>query len=157
MSDEITHNAPTGLTLYACRFQPNGDVFLTNGASDEVWGTGARDADDYDVALTEEDSSGHYKGDFDTSANITTAAAYPVTVYRQLGGSPADSDPAQSQGVMNWDGTAEITLVTLDADIASLTLAQLSVLNIYDERGEDTIRLGGVYPVIETGGGGVYP
>ena len=47
MANEITHNAVTGLTLYFCMFQQDGDVFLTGGASDEVWGTGGRDADDY--------------------------------------------------------------------------------------------------------------
>jgi len=155
MSDEITHNAPTGLTLYACRYQPNGDVFLTDGATDEVWGTAGRDADDYDVAMTEEDGSGHYKGDFDTSTNITGAAAYPVTVYRQLGGSPADSDPALAQGIMNWDGTAELNFVTLDVSIAAVSIAQLAILNIYDERIGATP--GGTYPIIETEGGGVYP
>lgn len=131
MSNEITHNAPTGLTLYTCRFQPNGNVFLTNGASDEVWGTAGRDADDYDVTMTEEDGSGHYKGNFDTSANITDSGAYPVAVYRQLGGNPADSDPAIAQGEQQWDGTAEINLVTLDADIALIVVDQDNIKNVY--------------------------
>jgi hypothetical protein len=112
MANEITHNFLTGQTLYACRFQADGDVFITDGSSDEVWGTGGRDADDYDVAMTEEDSSGHYKADFDASGNIGEGVYY-VTVYLQSGASPADSDVAISQGMMNWNGTAEITLFTL--------------------------------------------
>jgi hypothetical protein len=146
MSNEITHNTKTGLTLYACRFQPDGDVFLTNGATDEVWGTAGRDADDYDVTVTEEDGSGHYKGDFDTSANITVAAAYPVTVYRQLGANPADSDPAIAQGVIDWDGTAEITLVTLDADITLIVTNQDTVKNVY---GPDIMTTQGAFPESE--------
>ena len=156
MSDEITHNTKTGLNLYACRFQPNGDVFLTSGASDEVWGTSSRDADDYDVTMTEEDSSGHYKADFDASANITGAASYPVTIYRRLTGTPIDSDPAIAQGEIAWDGTAEINLSTISIDIDSLNADQLSILNIYDDRG-DAITPGGTYPVVETDVGGVSP
>ena len=156
MSNEITHNAPTGLVLYACRFQPDGDVFLADGASDEVWGTGGRTANDYDVTMTEEDGSGHYKGDFDTSGNITVANSYPVTVYRRLTGTPINSDPPIAEGVIAWDGTAEITLVTLGVDIASISVNQLSILNIYDDRGGVAIP-GGTYPVIETSGGGVSP
>ena len=117
MANEIRHNTITSATLYACRFQPNGDVFLTNGASDEVWGTGGRDADDYDVTMTETTigSSRHYEGDFDASANIG-AGVYQVTVYRQAGGSPADTDKAVAQGEIYWDGTAEVNLYTIYVD-----------------------------------------
>ena len=104
MSNEIAHNFEPGETLYSCRFQLNGDVFLANGASDEVWGTAGRDADDYDVAMTEKGSSGHYVGNFDPSSNIA-AGIYRVVVYRQAGGSPVDADVALAQGVGEWNGT----------------------------------------------------
>ena len=112
MADEITHNFVTGQTLYACRFQTDGNVFLTSGASDEVWGTGGRDADDYDVQMTEEDSCGHYKADFDASSNIA-AGVYHVVVYLQSGANPVDADVALAQGEIYWDGTNEITLSTI--------------------------------------------
>jgi hypothetical protein len=112
MADEITHNAETGLTLYACRFLVNGNVFLSNPATNEVWGTGGRDADDYDVALTEEDSSGHYKGDF-ASGGAIPAGHYYVVVYLQTGANPADGDAAIAQGSIDWDALAEITLSVL--------------------------------------------
>jgi hypothetical protein len=112
MANEITHNFVTGNTLYACRFQTDGDVFLTSGASDEVWGTGGRDADDYDVQMTEEDSCGHYKADFDASANIA-AGDYHVVVYLQSGANPVDADVALAQGEIYWDGSNEITLSTI--------------------------------------------
>ena len=156
MANEITHNAITGLTLYACRWQLDGDVFLTSGASDEVWGTGGRDADDYDVAMTEEASSGHYKADFDASANIASGT-YKVAIYKQAGGSPVDSDPAIAQGEIYWDGTTEINLYTLDTDISSIATDQLKVLNIYDDRGQIEATPGGVYPIVESTSGGVYP
>lgn len=116
MSNELSYDHDSGATLYAARFQLDGDVFLTSGASDEVWGTGGRTAADYDVTMPEKGSSGHYVGDFDGSSNIA-AESYPVTVYLQAGGSPADSDRPLGRGVMYWDGTAEINTFTLDTTI----------------------------------------
>ena len=125
MSDEFTHNAITGQTLYAVRWQLNGNVFLSDGASDEVWGTGGRDADDYDVAMAENAPDGHYVGDFDTSGNIELGV-YKGAVFVQVGGSPANSDLAVAQGEISWSGDSEITTGTL--------LSQGSqILNIYDE------------------------
>ncbi len=108
MSNEVAQNFKPGQTLYSCRFQLNGNVFLTSGASDEVWGAGGNDADDYDVEMTEIGNSGHYVGDFDPSGNIAEGF-YRVAIYHQKGGSPADTDqPAIAQGVGRWDGTAFI-------------------------------------------------
>ena len=103
MSNEIAHNFTPNLTLYLCRFQLDGDVFLTSGASDEEWGAGGNDADDYDVTMTEKGNSGHYVGDFDTSENIAEGQ-YRVTVYLQTGAAPIDADLAIAQGVGTWDG-----------------------------------------------------
>jgi len=143
MSNEITHNFKTGQTLYACRFQPDGDVFLTNGASDEVWGTGGRDADFYDVTMTEENGSGHYKGDFDTSANIIVQDVYPVVVFLQVGVNPADSDPAIAQGEMSWTGVVEIDLPSLKTDLATVTEELRRVKNVY---GSDVPTAEGTFP-----------
>jgi len=109
MANEITHNFTPGLDLYVCRFKQNGDVFLTDGSSAEVWGTGGHDADDYDVAATEEATSGHYKASFDGSSNID-AGMYDVTVYLREGDVPVDGDTPLAQGVIIWDGTAELSV-----------------------------------------------
>ena len=109
MSNEIGHNYTPGMTLYACRFQLTGNVFLTNGASDEVWGTGGRDADDYDVTMIESGNSGHYIGDFDTSGNITEGV-YRVAIYLKIGASPLYADRVIGQGVASWDGLEMITV-----------------------------------------------
>lgn len=115
MSDEVTHNHVSGLNLYVCRFQQNGDVFLTDGASDEVWGTGGRDAADYDVAMTEEANSGHYKCDFDAGSNIG-AGVYQVTVYVRDGANPpANGDVILAQGEIYWNGTNELNASTITA------------------------------------------
>jgi hypothetical protein len=142
MSNEITHNAATGLTFYACRFQQNGNVFLSDGASDEVWGTAGRTAADYDVPMTEEDACGHYKGDFDALANIA-AGAYPVVVYLQSGGGPVDADVSVSQGEIDWDGSAELNIVTLTDQIAALNDPTVAAIAdaVHDEVVEGTITL----------------
>ena len=127
MANEITHNYTSGSTLYACRFQQAGNVFLTNGASDEVWGTGGRDADDYDVTLTEEGDSGHYIADFDGSGNIALGT-YHVTIYKQLGANPTDIvDTPIGQGVIYWDGTAEVTIVAADFQASLLAIIGVTV------------------------------
>lgn len=140
MANEIHVDTDRNLTLYACRFQPDGDVFLTNGASDEVWGTGGRDADDYDVTMTETaaNASGHYVGTFDDGT--IAAGTYKVAVYIQGGANPADTDDVFAQGEIIWDGSAEVPIasqddvtgahVTTDALITAQVAAQHT---IYDE------------------------
>ena len=114
MANEVHYNHTTGSTLYFCTFQLDGDVFLSNGESDETWGTGSRDADDYDMAMAEDGSGGHFVGSFDTSI---AAGIYHVTVYLQAGANPADTDKPLGQGVMYWNGSAEINIYTLDTSI----------------------------------------
>lgn len=116
MSNELVWDTEPGQTIYACRFQKAGNVFLADGASDEVYGAGGNDRDDYDVAMPEKGvGSGHYVGDFDAGTNIT-AGLYPTTFYRQIGANPADSDKPIGLGIMRWSGNDEI----YDADAANL-------------------------------------
>ena len=142
MANEISFDADTGLTFFACRFQLDGHVFLSAGSSDEVWGTGGRDADDYDIPVSEVGTSGHYVGDFDPGASGNIAAGrYKVAAYEQAGANPADSDlPAREKGEILWDGTSEIFGADEDdiADAHETTDALIvstftDVLNIYDE------------------------
>jgi len=119
MANELTHNSATGLNFYACRFQTDGDVFITDGSADEVWATGGHTADDYDVAMTEEASSGHYKADFDAGTNIG-AGVYQVVIYLRVGANPADSDPPVAQGEIYWDGTAEINESVIDTVVDTI-------------------------------------
>lgn len=114
MANEIPYNHITGTTLYFCAFQLDGNVFLSGGASDEVWGTDGRDADNYDETMTENGTGGHFVGTFDTSI---AAGVYHVTVFLQAGANPADSDRPLGQGVIYWDGVAELNPFTLNTQI----------------------------------------
>ncbi|KKM83304.1 hypothetical protein LCGC14_1310740 [marine sediment metagenome] len=127
MSDEITHNYTSGLNLYACRFLQNGDVFITDGSSSEDWGTAGHGADVYDVEMTEESVSGHYKASFDLSANIG-AGIYNVTVYKRLGGNPANGDTPLAQGEIVWNGTDEVSVPS--EDIVEGTLTQKEAMRL---------------------------
>jgi hypothetical protein len=131
MTEEVKHNHVTGKTLYFCRFiQSNSNVMLANPATNEVWGTGGRDADDYDVQMSEEGGSGHYTGDF-ASGGAIAAGTYTIAVYNQAGASPADSDVVIAQGEIYWDGTAEINLYTMDADLVTIIANTGKVINVY--------------------------
>jgi len=89
---------------------------LANPATNEVWGTGGRDADDYDVQMSEEGGSGHYTGDFANGGAIS-AGTYSVAVYNQAGANPVDSDIPLAQGEISWGGTAEENLYTILAKL----------------------------------------
>ena len=134
MANEITHNYTTGLALYFCCFQQDGDVFLTGGATDEVWGTGARTAAAYDEAMTEEATSGHYKG---SMAAGVGAGVYQIAVYLRATGAPLDSDIVIAQGEIYWDGTAEMNISTLDVLLDVITANTGKVVNVYSS-GTDT-------------------
>ncbi len=110
--NEIAHNYTTGNTLYFCAFKDDGNVQLTGGATDEVWGTGGRDADNYNETMTEQGTgpaSGHYVGSFVTSGG---AGVYRVAVYLQAGANPVDTDTALAQGEIYWDGQKEVNTLT---------------------------------------------
>lgn len=137
MANEVHHNYTTGATLYFCAFQLNGNVFLSGGASDEVWGTGGRDADDYDEPMAEDGAGGHYVGTFDTSI---AAGVYHVTVFLRAGANPADTDIPLGQGVMYWDGSAEQNLSTLigaDGDTLETLSDQLDGLSAEDSKSQN--------------------
>jgi hypothetical protein len=131
MANEIAHEYNTGSTLYHCRWDSSGDVFLTNGASSEVWGTGGRDASDYAVAMAENAPDGHFIGDFDTSANITTEAVYKVAVFLQETGVPLDADFAVAEGEIYWNGTSEDTLISISGQLDGLTSSAYKIINVY--------------------------
>lgn len=107
----------TGKTLY----------FFVRNASDQIWNGSAFEAynvsnwANYDIAATEQASSGHYVGTF--PAGITAGGQYTLTAHRQAGGSPAALDPVFAVGSFNFNGSAEEGSVT--AILESLRLDEL--------------------------------
>ncbi len=94
----------TGETWDAYRFRKNGNVLLSNGASDEEWGeSSGNNARDYFVPLTEVGSIGHYVGDFDPNNNVATEK-YKVKYAKRAGANPADTDKVRARGTIDWDG-----------------------------------------------------
>ena len=130
MANEVGYDYTPGETLYLTRFFLDGFVFDTDGSSASLWGDGPCDADDYDVTMSEKGSSGHYVGDFDTSANIRVGV-YRVTIYLQAGANPDDSDRAIANGIMYWDGIAELNPYTLNTQMDVLSAQKSQILNVY--------------------------
>ncbi len=101
MAGEIQLDAAkTGLTLYGLVFNStgqiwNGSTFVTVNAAN--WAT-------YAIMMTEQSTSGYYIGTFP----IIAAGVYTTSVRRQVGGSPATTDPIYGAGLESWDGTAVI-------------------------------------------------
>ncbi len=102
-ADEIHVDYDSGATVYAARFlEIGGNVLVTAGTSNEAWVT----ADLYDVTMTENGVGGHFVGSFDAGANIGDGT-YKITVYEQLGGSPANGERAIYVGEIKWKDGAE--------------------------------------------------
>lgn len=116
MSDEIHIDYPSGSTLYAVVRNSAGNVWYVVGQAFEAWGTGSRDADDYDIALTDKSGS-RYVGTFD--ANIS-AGTYSIQIFRQAGANPADTDRFVGGRAIYWDGSAEMNISTLDTIVDAI-------------------------------------
>ena len=110
MAGEIVFPAGiTGLTLYGVIRSFSNTVW--NGSSLEAYN--ASNWGNYDVALTEQGSSQVYVGTFSGSIS---AGAYHVTIHRQAGGSPAETDPVIGSGGVDWAGSAVISPFDASSD-----------------------------------------
>lgn len=110
MSKEISFDyGLTGKTVYAVIISSVGQIWNGSAFEDLLtanWAT-------YDVSLTEQSTTGIYAGDFPAVA----AGVYTIGVREQTGGSPHTTDIVIGSGVMEWDGTAEIPLSTIDTNV----------------------------------------
>ena len=114
MANEIHVNYASGNTLYAVVRNDVGDVWHVAGQTFEVWGTGGRTADDYDLSLTDKSGS-RYVGDFDSNIQ---AGRYSVQVFLQAGANPADGDTLVASEEILWSGTGKVTADKLLANKA---------------------------------------
>jgi hypothetical protein len=114
MANEIHINYASSNTLYAVVRNPAGDVWYVAGQVFEIWGTGSRTADDYDISLTDKSGS-RYVGSFNT--NIP-AGRYSVQAFLQAGANPADGDTLIADKEIVWSGTGAVTADKLLANKA---------------------------------------
>ena len=104
MANEININYASGNSLYAIVRNGVGDVWNVVGQTFELWGTGGRTADDYDISLTDRSGS-RYIGNLDTSI---PAGRYSIQVFLQAGANPADGDTFIAGQEILWSGTGVV-------------------------------------------------
>jgi hypothetical protein len=92
----------SGRTLYAVVRTTVGTVW--NGTSFEAYNES--NWSNYDIAMTEQGTSGYYVGTFPT----VSAGVYNVDVRDRAGGSPAVTDTRVGSGSLEWDGSAVVPL-----------------------------------------------
>lgn len=113
MAGVIFHSGQSGLTTYGVIHNVTaGDVW--NGSAFESFSAGNWTS--YDVAMTEQSTSGYYKANFPSSI---AEGAYHIAYYAQSGGSPsvsADTCIGSHTGV--WDGSNWFTGLTLTTSAA---------------------------------------
>jgi hypothetical protein len=134
MANEIQADYASGSTLYAVVRNVTGDVWYVTGQVFEAWGTDGRDADDYDIALTDKSGS-RYVGDFD--GNIP-AGRYSLQVFLQTGANPANGDTLISSDENFWSGSGKITVEKLLANRA-VQNKSTGEIKYYDDDGQTVL------------------
>jgi hypothetical protein len=119
LANEIWHSYEEGLTLYALIWRKTDDKIYDAVAGSGTFDTYTdADIDDYDVALTNHVDSDYYSADFPSGI---ASGTYRIQIMRQVGGSiDADADIAVAQGEFYWDGTTEIDLTTISAQVGQV-------------------------------------
>ncbi len=131
MANEIHADYASGNILYAVVRNAVGEVWYPAGGVFEAWGTESRDANDYDISLTDKDSSRHV-GDFD--GNIP-ADRYSIQIFLQAGANPTDSDNLLTSLEFVWSGTGKVTADKLLANKAVQNKAT-GQIKYYDNDGQ---------------------
>jgi hypothetical protein len=127
-ANEIRAFAPGITAAYAVVREIDGDVWYVSGQVFEDWGTGGRNAADYDLGAMTDEKGDMLRDDMDT--NIS-AGFYHIVTYYMVGGSPADTDPAIWVEYGYWDGTSTWTPGSFShADIESEVNDALVALNL---------------------------
>lgn len=108
MSNEIAHGYDSAATLYAhiYRFSDKYIYSSTNSAYEAVGTWNDARAQACDVAMTAAGDT-HF-GNFPASAR----GVYFVLIKVQAGANPDTDDKEVGQGVMYWDGAAEVNIFT---------------------------------------------
>jgi uncharacterized phiE125 gp8 family phage protein len=103
MSGEVKVPYPAGYTTYFVKRNSAGQVAVAATGLFEAWGASGHTADNYDFPLVG-DNGDWYIGNFGTGA----AGWYWIQAFVQNGLAPADTDDWIGDGVLYWDGAAEV-------------------------------------------------
>jgi hypothetical protein len=99
MAGEIRAIGPSGRTCYVHILNANGQRW--NGSEFETFAVA--NYEDYDVSVTEDGSTGIYKGDFPTSI---AAGRYDIVLFIRSGATPANGDKAVGSQSLSWSGSS---------------------------------------------------
>ena len=134
MANEIQADYASGNTLYAVVRNSAGQVWYVAGQLFETWGTDSRDADDYDIGLSDKDGS-RYVGDFD--GNISPGR-YCIQIFLQAGANPADGDTLVGNSEILWSGSGKVTADKLLANKAVQNKSS-GQIQYYDDDGQTVL------------------
>lgn len=131
MSNEIHINYSSGNTVYFVIRNTTGQVWNLLAEAFEDWGTAGRNADDYDLPLTDKAGS-RYVGDFD--ADIP-AGRYTIQAFLQAGENPDDGDTLIGAREIIWRESGELTV---DKVLANKAVQNKSTgcIEYYDDDGQ---------------------
>jgi len=139
MANEVHIAYPPGQNLYFVVRNISGEVLnlaeLAAGAEDpfESWGTGGRDADDYDIGLTGDDGS-YYTGTFPA---IETTNRYIAQFFLRIGASPLDGDPYLGAEHFYWDSNDDVPITEPTYALLAIDWPLLEVTPPPEYRGSD--------------------
>lgn len=109
MANELQTVYTTGKTLYAVIVNLSGQAW--NTATPAFESITAADWGNYAVSLTLQSTTQLYIGNFPTG--ITTPGRYSVSIFLQVGGSPATTDTYIGGQALDWTGAAEQTFIEM--------------------------------------------
>ncbi len=153
---ELHASDPPGETVYAIEWNPSSTQVLTAGGS--TFGTfSAGSWASYAIPLPETATgSGQYAASESTSI---PSGSYPVTIYKQVGGSPANTDIAIAGGELQWTGSAKVgPLDTYNQAVSNFNtlLVRIPQAVTFDGGGNLNVHVK-VSDIAGGGGGVVYP
>lgn len=107
MANEIQVVANPGSTVYCLIRNTSGQVYSTVSQTFGAYATASYA--NYTVSMSEQGTaSGYFTANFPTA--VTTSGSYNIVAYRQLGGSPSQSDPPVGYGTLEWSGSSQLSL-----------------------------------------------
>jgi len=113
MANEIRAKYDTGKTLYAILIRGS-DGLVWNGAAFES--LNAANWANYVLTMTEQSTTGIYYGSMPAVNN----GLYDVWIYYREGGSPVPADPLSGQASLDWNGSSDVGLSTINIGDGSI-------------------------------------